>query len=66
MSKCQAHDKQGRPVELSLMGVPVDPCSYEVEEVIYGAKVTVLRCPKCGAVDILWERPGAFEEEADL
>ena len=63
MDKCLARDREGRPVEVSLLGVPVDPCVYEEEEVIYGAKVTVLRCPKCGARDVIWERPGTFKEE---
>lgn len=34
----------------------LDPCEYEEIETHYNATVHVLKCKKCGHVDIGWER----------
>ena len=34
----------------------VDPCEYEEIETIYNCVVRILRCKRCGHIEIEWER----------
>lgn len=40
----------------------LDPCPYEETEVWRNVTVHVLRCPICGAQEIVWERQPDTEE----
>lgn len=50
---------EGRAMKISVKpdGVhELDPCVYEEVETVKNATVHVLRCKKCGHVEIEWER----------
>ena len=47
---------------LNIAGIDVDPCVYEEIETIEHCTVHILKCIKCGHVEIEWER----EEEDDI
>ena len=34
----------------------LDPCCYETVEIYHNVTVEVLRCKKCGNIDIVWRR----------
>ena len=36
------------------MGIPLDPCRYEVIEKFKNVTVEVRRCVKCGNIDVAW------------
>lgn len=56
MDKCQS------PVEIRPDGInPLDPCVYEEVETHRNCTVHVLRCEKCGHIEIEWEK----QNEAD-
>lgn len=40
----------------------LDPCEYELTEKYRNVTVEVLRCKKCGHVEILWHRQENTEE----
>lgn len=46
----------------------LDPCIYEVKEIHTSVTVYVRQCPKCGSIDISWERQEDTEDimEGDL
>lgn len=46
----------------------LDPCIYDVKEIHTNVTVYVRQCPKCGSVDISWERQENTEDilEGDL
>ena len=52
MNKCSFSDGS----IVSVGGVPVDPCVYEEVETVTGCTVRVLKCKKCGNIEIEWER----------
>lgn len=58
MGKCSFGDG----VEVKIGGVVLDPCVYEDVEIHTNVTVYVRRCPKCGAVDISWERQETTED----
>ena len=37
-------------------GIPLEPCAYEEVEVHRNVTVRVLRCTRCGHVEVEWER----------
>lgn len=39
----------------------LDPCSYVEVETVYPATVHVMRCKRCGKIEISWERGEADE-----
>lgn len=57
MSKCGCDG-----IEINVAGIPVDPCDYELIEKYRNVTVEVLRCKKCGHVEILWRRQENTEE----
>ncbi len=50
-------------VQVRIGGVPVDPCIYEEVERHEGVTVTVLRCKRCGHVEIEWEAENGEESD---
>ena len=46
----------------------LDPCIYEIKEIHTNVTVYVRQCPKCGCIDISWERQDDTEDimEGDL
>lgn len=40
----------------------LDPCIYETKEIHANVTVYVRQCPKCGSVDISWERQEDTED----
>lgn len=40
----------------------LDPCQYQVAEIHKNVTVEVLKCPKCGAVEIGWYRQENTED----
>ena len=58
MSKCSFGDG----VEMQICGVPVDPCSYETIETYRNVTVKVLRCTKCGHMELNWYMQDNTEE----
>lgn len=46
----------------------LDPCIYETKEIHANVTVYVRQCPKCGSIDISWERQEDTEDilEGDL
>ena len=40
----------------------LDPCEYEVVEVYRNVTVEVLRCRRCGHIEITWRRQSDTEE----
>ena len=60
MSKCSFPDG----VTIKPDGVhELDPCCYEVEETYRNVTVEVLRCKRCGHVEITWRRSDDEQEE---
>lgn len=54
MSKCSF----GEGITIKPDGVnELDPCFYEVAEVHENVTVEVLRCKRCGHIEISWYRP---------
>lgn len=49
-AKCQHPEG----VEVKINGVPVDPCEYEVAEIYENVTVEILRCRRCGNIQIEW------------
>lgn len=43
-------------VEIRIGDTPIDPCDYELLEKHRNVTVEVLRCKKCGHVEVLWFR----------
>ena len=44
----------------------LDPCSYEVMETHRNVTVEVLRCKRCGHIEILWHRQeDTIDEEGE-
>lgn len=41
----------------------LDPCSYEEIEKHYNVTLTVLRCKKCGHIELMWDRQEDTESE---
>jgi hypothetical protein len=41
----------------------LDPCLYELVEEVHNCTVQILKCKKCGKIDIGWYREGAFDED---
>lgn len=58
MSKCSFGDG----IEITAYGVPVDPCTYEVIEKYKNVTVEVLRCTKCGHIELNWYMQDNTEE----
>ena len=53
MNKCEFPEG----IEIRPDGVnELDPCLYEEVETHYGCTVHVLRCRRCGHIEISWER----------
>ena len=52
--KCEKLDDE--LIGLNIAGVDVDPCVYEEVETIENCTVHILRCKKCGHVEVEWER----------
>ena len=50
MRKCKFPNNE----EISIMGIPLDPCRYEVIEKFKNVTVEVRRCVKCGNIDVAW------------
>ena len=46
----------GDGVTVKIAGVPVDPCIYEEVEAYRNVTVRVLRCKRCGHIEVEWER----------
>jgi len=55
----------GDGVTVSIAGVPVDPCVYEEVEAYRNVTVRVLKCKRCGRVEIEWERQEDTEQIDD-
>lgn len=47
---------------MKICGVPVDPCFYETVETYRNVTVKVLRCTKCGHVEVNWYLQDNTEE----
>lgn len=58
MDKCNFEDG----VEMRICGVPVDPCIYETVETYRNVTVEVLRCTKCGHIELQWRKQENTEE----
>lgn len=43
----------------------LDPCVYETEEIYRNVTVEILRCKKCGKVEISWYRQDDTEKDGD-
>lgn len=43
-------------VDITLLGQEFDPCRYVEIERHDNVNVIISRCPRCGAIDISWER----------
>lgn len=41
---------------VEMFGIPVDACHYEEIERYKNVTVSILQCPKCGHVEIVWKR----------
>ena len=46
-------------------GNELEPCFFELDEVIHNCTVEILRCPKCGKISIGWYPEGSYENEDD-
>lgn len=56
--KCQWPDG----VKLVIKGHEVDPCQYEETEKYTNCIVTILKCKKCGTIEISWEKTEETEK----
>lgn len=55
--KCDKFDGEFGDIEnMTIGGIEVDPCIYEEIETIEHCTVHVLKCMKCGHIEIEWER----------
>ncbi len=54
-TKCRHPDG----IEIKIGGVPVDPCEYEVTEIHRNVTVEILKCRRCGKIQIEWR----YEDE---
>lgn len=52
----------GDGVTVKVGGVPVDPCIYRAIETHYNCKVHILKCVRCGHIEIEWERQENTED----
>lgn len=52
MAKCKPEGAD----KLYLFGIEVDPCRYEELERHENVTVTILRCKRCGSLDIQWKK----------
>ncbi len=60
--KCQLPEG----IEVRIDGVnELDPCLYEEIETVHNCTVHVMRCVRCGHVEISWERGSGEEEVID-
>ena len=59
----KAKCKHPNGIEIKINGVPVDPCEYEVVEIHRNVTVEVLRCRKCGKIQIEWRYDDEVEQE---
>lgn len=59
MKKCGF---SGGKVDITVFGVPLDPCQYELIEKYRNVTVEILRCKNCGHVEISWSRQENTEE----
>lgn len=41
-------------VEVNIGGIPVDPCHYQTIEIHRNVTVRVMKCKRCGHVEISW------------
>ena len=48
--------KCGKDIELKIGDVEIDPCDYEEIDVIENCIVHILKCRKCGHIEIEWEK----------
>lgn len=53
----------GDGASVEILGHEVDPCVYQEVETHRGVTVHVLKCKKCGHVEITWEP--SYEEGED-
>ena len=58
MSKCT----HGEGIDISIAGIPVDACDYELIQKVRNVTVEVLKCKKCGHIEIMWRRQENTEE----
>lgn len=47
-------------------GAELDPCVYEVEQVLENVTIEILRCPDCGKYSIGWKRQPNTREIEEL
>ena len=52
----------GEGIDINIAGIPVDACDYELIQTVRNVTVEVLKCKKCGHVEILWRRQENTEE----
>lgn len=52
MAKCT----HGEGVTVEVGGVPVDPCIYQEIETHRNVTVHVMRCVRCGHIEIEWSK----------
>ena len=58
MNKCECSG-------VKLLGHDIDPCEYELIEAYRNVTVEVLRCKKCGHVELSWKRQDNTEVITD-
>ena len=46
----------GDGVTVEVGGVPVDPCVYKEVETHHNCTVHILKCERCGHIEIEWEQ----------
>lgn len=52
----------GEGIDINIAGITVDACDYELIQKVRNVTVEVLKCKKCGHVEILWFRQENTEE----
>lgn len=52
----------GEGIDIKIAGITVDACDYELIQKVRNVTVEVLKCKKCGHVEILWFRQENTEE----
>ena len=63
MERCGFKDKDGNPITFMPDGQhPLDACEYEEIQRLRNVTVSVLRCRRCGHIEIAWERQEDTED----